>query len=324
MTVVGRAERHARLVLGRRSLRARCGAARSSRARSTRRRRWCATARTCSTSAASRRARARATCPAEVEIARTAPLIEALAKRFAAPLSIDTRKARGRARPRSTRARAIVNDVSGLRHDPALAGVVARAGAALDARPPARRARDDAGARRASTTWSREVADELRESLARARGRGRRRARGSRSTRASASASGSRTTSRCSRGSARCATRLGAARAGRPLAQGVPRAAHRRRRSTSATRATPAACAIAVFAGADAVRVHDVAGAARARRRSARALRDARAGRARGVIETLWGAAARALELPRRELRSGARHDRHRARHARRSTGCCC
>jgi len=68
--------------------------------------------------------------PVALEIARTAPLVEALAKRLAVPVSIDTRKAAVAEAALAAGAR-IVNDVSGLRFDPALAGVAARAGAQL-------------------------------------------------------------------------------------------------------------------------------------------------------------------------------------------------
>jgi dihydropteroate synthase len=65
------------------------------------------------------------------EIARILPVIEALAARgMATPVSLDTRKA-GVARAGLAAGVRIVNDVSGLRFDPALAGVVAEAGAAL-------------------------------------------------------------------------------------------------------------------------------------------------------------------------------------------------
>ena len=66
----------------------------------------------------------------EVEIARTCAVIEALAKELRVPLSIDTRKASVAEAALLAGAR-IVNDVSGLRHDPALAGVAAAADAAL-------------------------------------------------------------------------------------------------------------------------------------------------------------------------------------------------
>jgi dihydropteroate synthase len=68
--------------------------------------------------------------PARVEIARTAPLIEALAKRFELPISIDTRKA-SVAEAALDAGAAVVNDVSGLGFDPEIAGLVARRGATL-------------------------------------------------------------------------------------------------------------------------------------------------------------------------------------------------
>ena len=68
--------------------------------------------------------------PIDVEIARTRPLIEALAKTVLAPISIDTRKA-AVAEAALDAGAAVVNDISGLRFDPMLAGVTARAGAAI-------------------------------------------------------------------------------------------------------------------------------------------------------------------------------------------------
>ena len=89
--------------------------------------------------------------------------------------------------------------------------------------------------------------------------------------------------------------------------------------------ATAVACGIAVFAGADAVRVHDVAGARRAVALGRGAPRRAKAD---GVIEYLFEPGRRAgggvLELPPDELRSRARHARHRWSSRSASTGCCC
>jgi len=68
--------------------------------------------------------------PVDVECARTVPVVEALAKATHATLSIDTRKA-GVAAAALEAGASVVNDVSGLRHDPALADVVARFGATL-------------------------------------------------------------------------------------------------------------------------------------------------------------------------------------------------
>jgi len=68
--------------------------------------------------------------PLETELARVMPVIEALALRLRAPISIDTYKAEVASRALAAGA-AIVNDVSALRYDPALASVVAQTGAAL-------------------------------------------------------------------------------------------------------------------------------------------------------------------------------------------------
>jgi len=69
--------------------------------------------------------------PLEEELRRTIPIVELLARELpATPLSIDTMKA-GVARAALGAGAAAVNDVSGLRLDPALAGEVARAGAGL-------------------------------------------------------------------------------------------------------------------------------------------------------------------------------------------------
>jgi dihydropteroate synthase len=67
---------------------------------------------------------------AALEIARTQPVIEAIAKELDTKLSIDTRKASVAEAALAAGAR-VVNDVSGLQHDPALARVAAAGGAAL-------------------------------------------------------------------------------------------------------------------------------------------------------------------------------------------------
>ncbi len=68
--------------------------------------------------------------PVALEIARTAPVIEALFKRFDTPLSIDTRKAEVADAALEAGA-SWVNDVSGLGHDPELGRVAARHGAGV-------------------------------------------------------------------------------------------------------------------------------------------------------------------------------------------------
>jgi dihydropteroate synthase len=67
--------------------------------------------------------------PAEVEIARVVPIIEAVRARVAIPISVDTRKA-AVARVALEAGAQVVNDVSALR-DPAMATVVAEADAGL-------------------------------------------------------------------------------------------------------------------------------------------------------------------------------------------------
>jgi dihydropteroate synthase len=69
--------------------------------------------------------------PAEVEAARIIPIIEALRRELPdTPLSVDTVKA-GVARAAMDAGAAILNDVSGLRLDPAMAAVAAETGAGL-------------------------------------------------------------------------------------------------------------------------------------------------------------------------------------------------
>ncbi len=68
--------------------------------------------------------------PVEMELQRTIPVIERLARRTRVPISIDTSKARVAAEALAAGA-AIVNDVTALRGDPDMAGVVAEARAAL-------------------------------------------------------------------------------------------------------------------------------------------------------------------------------------------------
>ena len=67
---------------------------------------------------------------AEEELARVLPVIRALAGRVRAPISVDTYKA-SVARAAVDAGASIVNDVSGLAYDPALAHAVAECGAAL-------------------------------------------------------------------------------------------------------------------------------------------------------------------------------------------------
>jgi dihydropteroate synthase len=68
--------------------------------------------------------------PLETEMSRVMPVLEALATRLRIPISVDTYKAQVAERAMAAGA-AIINDVSALRYDPALAPVVARTGAGL-------------------------------------------------------------------------------------------------------------------------------------------------------------------------------------------------
>src|SRR5439155_10580627 len=65
---------------------------------------------------------------AEDELSRVIPVVERVAAAVAVPLSIDTYKAQVAERALAAGA-ALVNDVWGLRRDPAMAGAVAHAGA---------------------------------------------------------------------------------------------------------------------------------------------------------------------------------------------------
>lgn len=68
--------------------------------------------------------------PADEELRRLLPALRAIAARARLPISIDTRKA-DVARAALAEGAAIVNDISGLRYDPGLGAVVAKAGAGL-------------------------------------------------------------------------------------------------------------------------------------------------------------------------------------------------
>ena len=102
--------------------------------------------------------------PAAEELRRVVPVLKRLAGRVRVPISIDTCKA-DVARAAIDGGAAMVNDVTGLRHDPALVGVVAESRAALVVMHSRGRSRDmyrdacygDVGA---------EVARELQASIA--------------------------------------------------------------------------------------------------------------------------------------------------------------
>lgn len=107
---------------------------------------------------------------ADEERRRVVPVIEGLATRVTVPISIDTYKA-STAEAALGAGAAIVNDVSGLRYEPALAGVVAGARAAIVLMHTRGRSKDMY--REASYhDVVGEVLDELRESIAFAMGAG--------------------------------------------------------------------------------------------------------------------------------------------------------
>ena len=100
------------------------------------------------------------------EMSRVVPVIRALAGRVRVPISVDTCKA-DVARAALGAGAAIVNDVSGLQYDPALAGVAASGGAALVLMH--RRGRSNAMYEEAVyTDLMAEVISELRDSVTRA------------------------------------------------------------------------------------------------------------------------------------------------------------
>jgi dihydropteroate synthase len=104
------------------------------------------------------------------ELRRVTPVIEGLATRVTVPISIDTYKARVAGEALAAGA-SIVNDISGLRFEPALADVVAQRGAALILMHT--RGRPAQMAQHASyLDVIDEVRDELRESIAFATGAG--------------------------------------------------------------------------------------------------------------------------------------------------------
>ncbi|HEY5617305.1 MAG TPA: dihydropteroate synthase, partial [Vicinamibacterales bacterium] len=101
---------------------------------------------------------------ASEELRRVLPVIEGLAARVAVPISVDTYRA-STAAAALTAGAALINDVSGLRYDPDLAGVVAahRAGIVLmHSRGRSREMYEQASYHDVIA----EVLDELRESMA--------------------------------------------------------------------------------------------------------------------------------------------------------------
>ena len=209
--------------------------------------------------------------PIHVEIARTRPLIEALAKSMSVPISIDTRKAEV-AEAALDAGATVVNDVSGLRFDPMLAGVAARAGASIILGhlrgEPATMQR---GVRFQDVVV--EVADELRAAMEHALEAG---VPAERIAVDPGIGFGKRLAHNLD-----LIANVGRIRerVGLPVLVGPSRKAFLGELTGDPVdrrvEATFAASAVAIFAGADAIRVHDVAGASRVGT-VARALRDAR------------------------------------------------
>ena len=209
--------------------------------------------------------------PIDVEIARTRPVIEALAKSISVPIAIDTRKARV-AEAALEAGAAVVNDISGLRFDPMLAGVTARAGAAIILG----HLRGDPSTMQRGVHFQDvvvEVAAELRDAAGQALEAG-----------IPAERIGVDPGIGFGKHLAHnldLIANLGRIRAfvGLPVLVGPSRKSFLGELTGDPVgrriEATFAACAVAIFAGADAIRVHDVDGALRVAK-VARALRDAR------------------------------------------------
>jgi dihydropteroate synthase len=104
------------------------------------------------------------------ELRRVLPVVEALASRVKVPISIDTYKA-SVADAALAAGASIVNDISGLRYDPELAGVAARRGAPIVLMHTRGRSRDMYEQAHYHDVVD-EVLDELRESIAFAAGAG--------------------------------------------------------------------------------------------------------------------------------------------------------
>ncbi len=201
-----------------------------------------------------------AAVPTAVELSRTVPVIEALAKRTALPISIDTRKAEVARRALEAGAR-VVNDVSGGGFDPGLLEVVAEHGATLilghlRGTPETMQRNPGFGDVLA------EVADELERAVARAEEKG---VASERIVVDPGIGFGKRLEHNLT-----LLAQPGwlARRLGRPVLVGPSRKAFLGTLTGDSAPerdvATVAACAVAIFAGADAIRVHDVAMGVRA------------------------------------------------------------
>ncbi len=206
------------------------------------------------------------------EVARTRPIIEALAKELGAPISIDTRRAEV-AEAALDAGATIVNDISGGAFDSRLLEVAARSGA----RVILGHLRGEPATMQHGIAFAdvlAEVGDELAAAIARAQAAGVARER-------IVADPGIGFGKRAPHNLALLANvAVLRARLGVPVLVGPSRKSFLgeltgEREPARRDLATHAACAVAIFAGADAVRVHDVAGARIAAQVSL-ALREAR------------------------------------------------
>jgi len=208
--------------------------------------------------------------PVAEEIARAVRVVESVAKRVEVPISIDTRKA-AVAEAALAAGATIVNDVSGGAFDPDLLAQTARAGAVL-VLGHARGLPADMQADPHYDDTLRDVGDELAAAIAGARAAGVALERIAVDPGIGFGKRGSDNLALLGR-VAELSQRLG-----RPVLVGPSRKRFLGEITGEPVAerdpATWAACAVAAFAGADAVRVHDVAGAVRAVA-VGRAIRDA-------------------------------------------------
>ena len=218
--------------------------------------RWSRTARTCWTWAASRRGRVRSRLRVSEELARVLPVIERLAARVTrADFGRHLQGGSGRCGARG--GASIVNDISGLRYEPALGGVVARRGAALILMHTRGRSSDMYRQADYHDVVD-EVLDELRESIAFATGAGVPKERSAHRP-GLGFAKEPPTATKCWRGSRSSATRTSAGR--RRLPQGISdaRRSDARCRRSNATGRRPRPSPPLCSRGAHIVRVHAVA-----------------------------------------------------------------
>jgi dihydropteroate synthase len=210
--------------------------------------------------------------PLEIELARVVPAIEALAKSVELPISVDTRRA-AVARAAIAAGASVVNDVSGGRHDPALLEVAAE----CDAELVLGHLRGEPATMQSAPRFADvvcEVIEELAQSIERARAAGVCESR-------IAVDPGIGFGKDLAHNLALLA-QIGTigTRLGRPVVVGPSRKSFLGRLTgdpvDARDAATVAACAVAVFAGANAIRVHEVRGGVRAAAVGA-ALRGARA-----------------------------------------------